>query len=102
MLDEALKVPREVFSPDVDGYFLPENCSSIYAAGKQSHIPLLAGWNMDEGNFGSFFVNEKPTVENYAAHANVLFGDHAKTFFKTVPGVDRFPSKAGCAGFRRR
>jgi len=99
MLDEALKVPREVFSPDVDGYFLPENCSSIYAAGKQSHIPLLAGWNMDEGNFGSFFVNEKPTVENYAAHANVLFGDHAKTFLKLYPALTDSQAKRAAQDF---
>src|SRR5208283_806277 len=43
ILNEALKVPTETFSPDIDGYFLPEDCSSIYAAGKQSRVPLLAG-----------------------------------------------------------
>ncbi len=87
ILDEALKVPRKTFSPDIDGYFLPEDCSSIYAAGKQSRIPLLAGWNMDEGNFDSFFVKDKPTIENYVAHANVLFGESAKAFLKLYPAL---------------
>ncbi len=38
------------FGPDVDGYFLPEPVPAIYASGKQAHIPLLAGWNSDEGH----------------------------------------------------
>jgi para-nitrobenzyl esterase len=36
------------FEPDVDGYFLPESVPAIYAAGKQAHVPLIAGWNQDE------------------------------------------------------
>jgi len=36
------------FGPIVDGYFLPAEAASIYAAGKQSHVALLAGWNADE------------------------------------------------------
>ena len=31
------------FSPDVDGYFLPEPVPAIFAAGKQNDVPLLAG-----------------------------------------------------------
>ena len=37
------------FGPDVDGYFLPEPVPAIFAAGKQNDVPLLAGWNHDEG-----------------------------------------------------
>src|SRR3984885_10512812 len=39
------------FDPDVDGYFLPEPVPAIFAAGKQNDVPLLAGWNHDEGSF---------------------------------------------------
>ena len=39
------------FGPDVDGYFLPESAPAIFAAGKQNDVPLLAGWNHDEGSF---------------------------------------------------
>ena len=39
------------FGPDVDGYFLPEPVPAIFAAGKQNDVPLLAGWNHDEGSF---------------------------------------------------
>ena len=82
ILDAALKAPWGSFPQDVDGYFLPEDCSSIYASGRQSQIPLLAGWNKDEGNFQSFFVRETPTVENFTARAKARFGDNAEAFLK--------------------
>ena len=82
ILDEALKVPRETFSADVDGYFLPEDCPSIYTAGRQNHVSLLAGWNKDEGNIESFFLHDAPTVENYVAHAKSRFGTNTSIFLK--------------------
>ncbi|HEY0796729.1 MAG TPA: carboxylesterase/lipase family protein [Acidisarcina sp.] len=55
LLDASMKkTPEGVgfrFSPDVDGYFLPESVASIYAAGKQNDVPMLAGWNRDEGGY---------------------------------------------------
>ena len=53
--DEILKLATQKapgkprFGPDIDGYFLPESIPAIYAAGKQAHVPLIAGWNQDEG-----------------------------------------------------
>src|ERR1700758_1776264 len=38
------------FGPDVDGYFLPDQVPAIFAAGKQNDVPLIAGWNKDEGS----------------------------------------------------
>ncbi len=87
VLEAALKQPREYFSPDIDGYFLPADCRSIYSAGKQSHIPLLAGWNKDEGSFQSFFANDESTVENYIARAKTRFGSNAEAFLKLYPAA---------------
>ena len=87
MLRAALKRPRESFRPVIDGYFLPTNCLSIYAAGEQSHVPLLAGWNRDEGGFKSYFTNAAPTIENYVQGAQVRFGTNAETFLKLYPAV---------------
>ena len=36
------------FNPNIDGYFFPVSPAEIFASGKQSHVPLLAGWNSDE------------------------------------------------------
>lgn len=87
LLAEALKLPWEQFKPDIDGYFLPTNCLSIYAAGRQSHVPLLAGWNRDEGSFKSYFTNDAPNVENYTVRARAHFGTNAETFLKLYPAT---------------
>ena len=85
VLDAALKQPQEYFRPDIDGYFLPADCRSIYAAGRQAHVALLAGWNQDEGSFKSYFTNDAPTVENYVSRAKARFNTNAEAFLKVYP-----------------
>jgi para-nitrobenzyl esterase len=82
VLDAAWKEPRPDFGAIVDGYYLLEDCESTYAAGRQRHIPLLAGWNRDEGNYREFFGDTAPTLENYVAQAKARFGDQADSFLK--------------------
>jgi para-nitrobenzyl esterase len=71
------------FGPDIDGYFLPESVPAIFAAGKQNDVPLLAGWNHDEGSFES--DAQKPTAESMKATAKKDFGDKAAQFLKLYP-----------------
>ena len=40
-----------VSAPDIDGKVLTEPVGDTYAAGRQAHVPLMAGWNADEGSF---------------------------------------------------
>jgi para-nitrobenzyl esterase len=70
------------FSPIVDGNLLTEPVEDTYAAGKQAHVPLLAGWNRDEG---SFFGNGT-TAEKWKATAAQLFKDRSTEFLKLYPG----------------
>jgi para-nitrobenzyl esterase len=96
MLAAALKLPREYFMPDIDGYFLPTNCLSIYASGQQSHIPLLVGWNRDERDFKSFFTNDAPTVANYVKRVKAQFGTNAESILKLYPApTDAAAKRAG-------
>lgn len=67
LLNAALQHRDVRFSIIVDGYFLPESPFAIYSAGKQSHVPLLAGFNADEGSYRAIFGNEEPTPANLAA-----------------------------------
>ena len=76
---------RPWFTPDVDGWFLPESVEAIYAAGKQSRVPLLAGWNADEGNYKGFFGDLAPTAPNFAVRARQRYGDQADLFLKIYP-----------------
>ena len=75
------------FRPNVDGYFLPEDVYSIYAAGKQQHVPLLAGWNADEGGYQSILGKAAATPENYKSALQAKFGDKAEELVKLYPGT---------------
>lgn len=81
--DVLAAVKRTGFPPDVDGKLLTEPVSDTYAAGKQAHVPLLAGWNADEG---SFFAMRGMTVAQWKDFAQKNFGDRAAEFLKLYPG----------------
>ena len=85
LLDAALKQKAIWFSPNIDGYFLPRSVREIFARGKQSHIPLLAGWNHDEGSYHAIFEKEEPTAANFVAYAHKHFGHRADEFLKLYP-----------------
>ena len=65
LLEAAGKQGRPRFSPAIDGYFFPESPPAIFAAGKQAHVPLLAGWNSEESNARGVLGRDEPTVENF-------------------------------------
>jgi len=71
------------FAPDIDGRLLTEPVPATYAAGKQAHVPLLAGWNRDEG---SFMAMHGMTVDQWQKMAEGLFKDHAPEFLQLYPG----------------
>jgi len=79
---EAAKARRSGFSQDVDGKFLTEPVPDTYAAGKQSHVPLIAGWNRDEGSF----LGNGMTAEKWKGMAAGMFKDRADEFLKLYPG----------------
>jgi para-nitrobenzyl esterase len=68
------------FGAVVDGNFFKENPREIFAAGRQNQVPLLAGWNRDEGNFGGFLKGDAATVENFEKRAREEFKDKAADF----------------------
>lgn len=75
------------FGPDIDGYFLPESAAAIFAAGKQNDVPLLAGWNHDEGSFVIEGASQKPTADSMKEMAKKDFGDKADEFLKLYPSA---------------
>ena len=70
------------FPPDIDGYFLPQSLADIFAAGKQNDVPLLAGWNHDEGSFEVAFAPQKPSLASLKVTADKEFGDKSADFLK--------------------
>ena len=85
LLDAAVKQKAIWFAPNIDGYFLPRSVSEIFSNGKQSHVPLLAGWNRDEGGYRAIFEKDPPTAANFVAYAHKHFSDKADEFLKLFP-----------------
>jgi para-nitrobenzyl esterase len=80
ILEASRKKARGGFGPDVDGKLLTESVADAFAEGKQAHVPLLAGWNRDEGN------SEGMTMEKWNSFALDQFKDRAEEFLKLYPG----------------
>jgi len=66
----------------IDGRLLTEPVPETYASGKQAHVPLLAGWNRDEG---SFVAMHPVTAEGFKSYVSALFQDRAPEFLKLYP-----------------
>ena len=96
LLQATLKT-HAFFWTDIDGYFLPESAAAIYASGKQNHVPLLAGWNANEGGIGG----GKPpaTVKSWTARAHTMFGDKAEQFLKLFPASDEAEARGSADVF---
>ncbi len=83
ILKASLKQGLIGFPPDIDGRLLTEPVPDTYAAGRQAHVPLLAGWNEDEG---IMFAGRGMTAEQWKAQAESMYKDRAAEFLKLYPG----------------
>ncbi len=81
VLDASLKKGAPGFWPVVDGSLLVEPVAAAYAAGRQSHIPLLAGWNEDENTA----LSEGMTAEKWKEFAAKHFPDRTAEFLQLFP-----------------
>lgn len=81
VLEAASKEGPFSFGPNIDGYYLTEAPAATFAAGKQSHVPLLAGWNAGEGSY-----DPKVTAESFAKKAQETYGDKTAEFLKLYAG----------------
>ena len=75
------------FSPSIDGYFLSTDVRNIYEQGAQGHVPLLAGWNADEGKMFVLFNPQKPSPKSFANQAKARFPEQAAQFLKLYPAT---------------
>ena len=82
ILEAAKKKGPIGFPPNIDGRLLTEPVPATYAAAKQAHVPLLAGWNRDEGNF----LANGMSPEKWKALAAGMFKERAEEFLKLYPG----------------
>ena len=89
LLEAAGKFGHFRFPFTIDGYFLPREPRSIFAAGEQAHVPLLVGWNSAEGDWHGVLGGAAPTVANYAAAVRKLYpGGAADTVLQLYHAAD--------------
>lgn len=67
--------------PIVDGYVIPDDTYHLYAAGKQADVPLLIGYNADEG---AHLFRPIDTAE-YIAATRRTYGSLADRFLALYP-----------------
>jgi para-nitrobenzyl esterase len=90
---DAAKEKKGGASPVVDGKFLVEPVSAAYAAGRQAHKPLLAGWNRDEG------WTSPVTASKWKTQAHEMFKERAAEFLKLYPGETDAQAMRSAADF---
>ena len=86
--EEILKAALEYqpwFAPSLDGYFLPQDAWTVFAAGRQSHVPLLAGWNADEVRQSVTPRKEKPSAQSLVDQNHKRFGEDAEAILEACP-----------------
>jgi para-nitrobenzyl esterase len=72
----------------IGGSVLPEDCSAIYRAGAQAPVPLLAGWNRDEGAGRALPGFSAPGLAGLASYAADRFGAEAPEFLRLFAAED--------------
>lgn len=86
VLDAALKNPMVYGFGVIDGYVVPDHPATIYAQGKQHGVPLLAGWNADEGTlFAPRVAKWGPDLPSYNERIHAQFKDQADAVMKLYP-----------------
>jgi len=89
VLEATAKRGGPRLGPCIDGWFMSKDPVAIFAAGEQAHVPLLVGWNSEEGNHFGVLGRDEPTVENFNKAIQRLYGDHAdaveKAYAATTP-----------------
>lgn len=83
VIEEASKKGAPPMAPVVDKLFLLEPVPDTYAAGKQAHVPLLAGWNRDENPA----LAKNLTAAAWKEYAIEHMGIHTDEFLKAFPGT---------------
>lgn len=77
-----------IFGPNQDGYYMSTTALAIFSNGQQARVPLLAGWNADEGKMQVLTNPQKPTAKTFAEMAAKRFGKNAPEFLKLYPAAN--------------
>src|SRR5262249_14854388 len=95
---DLVRVSGELARPNVDGWMLPQQVATIFAAGKQNDVPTLIGSNANEG---TAFTPPTVKAENFKNQAKTRFGDQADAYLKIyAAGSDEQAHESAAAAMR--
>lgn len=95
--EELLKAPRLPWGPVVDGWVLPQDVYSLFAASQQNDVPLIVGTVADDAPGPA----AAPTKAAEApAYAKQTFGELAEKYLKVYPAADDQQATKSAAAFR--
>ena len=74
--------------PNIDASTLPLGAAASYAAGRANPVPIITGWNSDEGqDLAPEGLGGKPiTAAKYQAAMTMMFGPQASAIMQAYPG----------------
>ena len=70
--------------PIIDGHVIPDDQHKLYEAGKYNDVPVLIGYNSDEG---ASFTREK-NPEEFIANVNKRYGEFSEDLLDAYPLTD--------------
>jgi para-nitrobenzyl esterase len=76
------------YRPIVDGRFLPTSPAAIFAGQEQSDVPLMAGWNKDEG-FNFTLMQGEAAERPYPGLVRKIFGERTEDALRFYPAGSR-------------
>jgi para-nitrobenzyl esterase len=95
ILAAAAKKTPTAFTPVLDGRFLTESVLDSYKSGKQAKVPLLAGFNQDEG----FYLGMGMTAAKWQTMAEQRFPGRVDSFLRLYPGRTDAEAARSAAAF---
>jgi len=79
---EELMKGRGQWGIIIDNIVMPD-ASETFASGKQNDVPLIAGWNAEDG----FSMASEKSVDTYRKEAEKRYGDYASEYLKAFPAA---------------
>lgn len=83
----------------LDGYVLPREPYAVFAAGEQHPMPVLLGWNADEGS--SFLGGKTVTAATFVSGIKRDFGQLPPTLLAAYPATTDAQARASRADLER-
>lgn len=79
---QALLPPTGMANVVQDGYYMKETPDAVYSKGDQAQVPLLAGWNSQEGTPMQYLAGQAPTLANLKKGFEATFGDQTSAILE--------------------